>query len=165
LRASSGHPGNISDPSIETGVRSPVHTAERFQTIYPSTQAAFDAIAFMSKRNGRWRGKADSVHGPSRPHYLIGSASATFMMSSGTPRACCPSGRINGCSRCPLRVHSVRIKRARKGSPYMEITPLLCIYGPLEMGAAPMTLSVRSRQRCWLASRSCVMDTGLRPVS
>jgi hypothetical protein len=119
----------------------------------------------MSKPNGRWRGKADSVHGPSRPHYLIGSASATFMMSSGTPRACCPSGRIHGCSRCPLRVHSVRIKRARKGSPYMEITPLLCIYGPLEMGAAPMTLSVRSRRRCWLASRSCVMDTGLRPVS
>lgn len=35
----------------------------------------------MHKRNGRWRGKADIVHGPHEALFLIGSAPATFMMS------------------------------------------------------------------------------------
>jgi hypothetical protein len=33
------------------------------------------------KRNGRWRGKADIVHGPHEASFLIASAPATFIMS------------------------------------------------------------------------------------
>jgi hypothetical protein len=44
-------------------------------------QAAFETIAIMSQRNGRWRGEADNSPSHQDPKCVIGSAPATFMMS------------------------------------------------------------------------------------
>src|SRR5688500_5729312 len=49
-------------------------------------QAASKAITIMSKRNGRWRGEAENPFRPRGIEKMIGSALATFMMSSGTHR-------------------------------------------------------------------------------
>src|SRR5687767_813362 len=86
-------------------------------------QAAFDAIAFMSKRVGRWRGEVDSVHGPHEALFLIGSASATFMMSRGTPVQL-PINRTNTRLQpiSAMGFKEVRIQGACEGSPYMDTT-------------------------------------------
>jgi hypothetical protein len=50
-------------------------------------QAALDAIAFMSKRIGRWRGEVDSVHGPSRDLLFDWLRAGDFHDVQGMPRA------------------------------------------------------------------------------
>lgn len=99
--------------------------AERIKTIWPSIQAAFDAIAFMSKRIGCLRGKVDSVHGPCDALFLIGSAPATFMRSrgpGGTPSAPAPINRTNTRLR-PISTTALEEdmhQGACEGSPYMD---------------------------------------------